>query len=160
MKGDLYIATRSDRPDICKVGRSYDVKKRCATLSASQCFTIDPAHVYPGGGDYEKDVHIALREHRVGGGSSREWFKLSAADAKKIIDGGVLGKGSRYMLRVIEDGYRMIVGGRELSEYERMMREIGIPVDEEGDPVDCTCERRDHRCTCGVNGAICGYLSD
>ena len=86
MKADLYIATRSDRPDIVKVGRSCNVTKRCATLSASQCFNVHPAHVYPGCGEYEKAVHEALGRHRVQGGRGIEWFGVSASEARDIVD--------------------------------------------------------------------------
>ena len=86
MVADLYIATRSDRPDIVKVGRSANVKRRCLELSASQCFRVQPAHVYPGCGDCEREVHEMLRPHQVSGGSGKEWFNIPASEAAKIVD--------------------------------------------------------------------------
>ena len=117
MKADLYVATRSDRPDIVKVGRSCNVKKRCATLSASQCFKVDAAHVYPGCGDYERAIHEALQPHRVEGGSGTEWFKVSASQARDIVDNILPG------LRASESRCCR----RELIGYELMMWELRIP---------------------------------
>ena len=162
MVSDLYIATRSDRPGICKVGRSCNARKRCATLSASQCFTVDPVHVYPGGGGYEKDVHVALQEHRLDGGSGREWFKLSAADAKKIIEKVVPGRWNGHSPRsVVRKGELVANPHHRLYDYELSMWQLGIPIDEDGIPVECVCGHRvGEDCTCGVNGARSGYHSD
>ena len=43
---DLYIATRSDRGDIVKIGRSGDVRARCAALQTSQAFWVEPAVIF------------------------------------------------------------------------------------------------------------------
>ena len=86
MKADLYIATRSDRSDIVKVGRSANVKQRCSALSASQCFKVTPSHIYPGCGGLEKIVHEALQRYRIDGGSGREWFRLTPREAKAMVD--------------------------------------------------------------------------
>ena len=85
-KQDLYIATRSDRSDIVKVGRSCDVKKRCANLSSSQCFTVNALYVYKGCGEHEKAVHRELQRHRIEGGSGTEWFKITAIEAHVIVN--------------------------------------------------------------------------
>ena len=107
MKGDLYIATRSDRGDIVKIGRSYSVGKRCAALSASQCFRVRAAYVYPGCGAHEKGVHEALRHLRVAGGSGSEWFQLKAEQAREVVD-------------------RLVRPNRELNAYEQLMWELRI----------------------------------
>ena len=109
MKADLYIATRSDRSDIVKVGRSANVKQRCSALSASQCFTVSPSHVYPGCGGLEKAVHEALQRHRVDGGSGKEWFRLTAAEAKCVVD------------RIKAE-----VDNKPSYGYELMMAELGM----------------------------------
>ena len=109
MKADLYIATRSDRSDIVKVGRSANVKQRCSTLSASQCFKVTPSHVYPGCGGLEKAVHEALQRHRVDGGSGKEWFRLTAAEAKCVVD-----------------SIKAEVDNKPSYGYELMMAELGM----------------------------------
>ena len=109
MKADLYIATRSDRPDIVKVGRSANAKQRCSALSASQCFTVSPSHVYPGCGGLEKAVREALQRHRIDGGSGREWFRLTAAEAKCVVD------------RIKAE-----VDNKPSYGYELMMAELGM----------------------------------
>ena len=108
MKGDLYIATRSDRGDIVKIGRSYNVGKRCAALSTSQCFRVRAMHVYPGCGAHEKGIHEALRHLRVSGGSGAEWFQLTAEQAREVVDG-------------------LVRPNRELDAYEQLMWELRIP---------------------------------
>ena len=118
MTADLYIATRSDRSDIVKVGRSANVKRRCSALSASQCFKVHPTHVYPGCGGYEKAVHEALQRYRMEGGSGREWFKISAPDARSIVDSILPGK-----RKADEPKW-----GGELIGYELMMWELRIPI--------------------------------
>ena len=85
-KQDLYIATRSDRSDIVKIGRSCDVKKRCANLSSSHCFTVNALYVYKGCGEHEKAVHRELQRHRIEGGSGTEWFKITAIEAHVIVN--------------------------------------------------------------------------
>jgi hypothetical protein len=108
MKGDLYIATRSDRGDIVKIGRSYNVRKWCAALSTSQCFRVSAAHVYPGCGAHERGVHEALQHLRVTGGSGAEWFQLTAEQARDVVD-------------------RIVCPNRELNAYEQLMWELRIP---------------------------------
>jgi hypothetical protein len=92
MAADLYVATRSDRSDIVKVGRSVDVRKRCCALSASQCFRVHAVYVYPQCGDCERDVHERLKPYRVSGGSGREWFNIPASEAVRIIDAMLPGR--------------------------------------------------------------------
>jgi hypothetical protein len=77
----LYIATRSDAPDIVKIGRSNDPCRRCEGLSTSHCFTVSTAFVFHGYGRLEAAVHKALDDKRVLGGTGREWFRVSAVEA-------------------------------------------------------------------------------
>ena len=74
----LYIATRSDAPDIVKIGRSNDPCRRCEGLSSSHCFTVSPTFVFHGYGRLEAAVHKALEDKRVLGGTGEEWFRVSA----------------------------------------------------------------------------------
>ena len=78
---DLYIATRSDAPDIVKVGRSNNPRRRCEGLSSSHCFTVSTAFIFHGHGRVEAAVHKALEDKRVLGGTGKEWFRVSAAEA-------------------------------------------------------------------------------
>ena len=77
----LYIATRSDAPDIVKIGRPNDPRRRCEGLSSSHCFTVTTAFVFHGYGRLEAAVHKALDDTRVLGGTGREWFRVSATEA-------------------------------------------------------------------------------
>jgi hypothetical protein len=115
MTADLYIASRSDRSDIVKIGRSGNVKRHCSALSASQCFKVRPTHVYPNCGGFEKAVHDALARYRVEGGSGREWFNISATAARRIVDDILPGK------RRTEEPNPLAFDG-----YLEMLREIGI----------------------------------
>ena len=78
---DLYIATRSDAPDVLKIGRSNDPSRRCSDLSTSQCFKVTPLAVFPKHGHCERVVHKKLAERRILGGRGKEWFRVSIADA-------------------------------------------------------------------------------
>ena len=82
---DLYIASKSDRADIAKVGRSNDANARCATLQASQPFRVTPSAIFPGMGHCEAEVHRALREYRVEDGPSREWFACPLPEAVRLV---------------------------------------------------------------------------
>ena len=77
----LYIATRSDAPDIVKIGRSNDPRRRCEGLSSSHCFAVSTAFVFHGYGRLEAAVHKALDDKRVLGGTGREWFRVPATEA-------------------------------------------------------------------------------
>ena len=77
----LYIATRSDAPDIVKIGRPNDPRRRCEGLSSSHCFTVSIAFVFHVHGRLEAAVHKALDDKRALGGSGREWFRVSATEA-------------------------------------------------------------------------------
>ena len=91
-----------------KIGRSYNVRKRCAALSTSQCFRVSAAHVYPGCGAHERGVHEALPHLSVTGGSGAEWFQLTAEQARDVVD-------------------RIVCPNRELNAYEQLMWELRIP---------------------------------
>ena len=77
----LYIATRSDAPDIVKIGRSNDPRRRCEGLSSSHCFTVSATFIFHGHGCVEAVVHRALEDKRVLGGTGKEWFRVSTSEA-------------------------------------------------------------------------------
>ena len=78
---DLYVATRSDAPDVLKIGRSNNPNRRCNDLSNSQCFSITPLAVFPKHGHCERLVHKKLEGRRALGGRGRKWFRVSLVDA-------------------------------------------------------------------------------
>jgi hypothetical protein len=82
---DLYIATRSDRADIVKIGRSSDVSARCAGLQTSQAFWVQPVAIFPGQGARETEIHQALKRRRVEGVPSREWFTCALPEAISLV---------------------------------------------------------------------------
>jgi hypothetical protein len=84
---DLYIATRSDRGDIVKIGRSSDARARCTALQASQAFWVEPTVIFTGQGFRETEIHQALKKRRVEGVPSREWFNYTLADAVQAVGG-------------------------------------------------------------------------
>ena len=77
----LYSAARSDAPDIVKIGRVNDPRRRCEGLSSPHCFTVSTAFVFHGYGRLEAAVHKALDDKRVLGGTGREWFRVSESEA-------------------------------------------------------------------------------
>ena len=111
---DLYIATRSDRPDIVKVGRSNNPHRRCATLSACHCFVVQPMHIYKGYGGHETRVHGELARFRLTGGSGREWFAVSLDVAKSILDHALCVKGD-----FVRPGVRRMTDADVLAEICR-----------------------------------------
>ena len=78
---DLYVASRSDRPDILKIGRSSNPEARCERLQASQVFYVGLVATFPGAGELEHAVHEILAGRRVLGGPGREWFFATADEA-------------------------------------------------------------------------------
>ena len=84
---DLYIATRSDRGDIVKIGRSNDARARCTALQASQAFWMEASVIFTGQGFRETEIHQALKKRRVEGVPSREWFNYTLVDAVQAVSG-------------------------------------------------------------------------
>ena len=82
---DLYLAIRSDRRGIVKIGRSDNPYRRCDSLAASHCFRVQPAVVYPGAGSCEAAVHSILDSKRVEGGPGREWFAVTLQQASDAV---------------------------------------------------------------------------
>ena len=82
---DLYIASKSDRADIVKIGRSNNPTARCASLQESQPFRVVPSVVFAGMGQYEAEVHQALKRRRVDEGPSREWFACELPEAIRLV---------------------------------------------------------------------------
>ena len=82
---DLYLAIRSDRRGIVKIGRSDNPYRRCDSLAASHCFRVQPAVVYPGAGSCESAVHSLLDSRRVEGGPGREWFTVTLQQAVNAV---------------------------------------------------------------------------
>ena len=82
---DLYVASRSDRCDILKIGRSSNPEARCERLQASQTFYIRLLATFPGAGDLELKVHERLAGRRVLGGPGREWFFVTTDEAMAAI---------------------------------------------------------------------------
>ena len=82
---DLYLAMRSDRRGIVKIGRSNDPYRRCDALASSHCFRVQPAVIYPGAGSCEGAVHSVLDSKRVEGGPGREWFAVTLQEASNAI---------------------------------------------------------------------------
>jgi len=82
---DLYVATRSDRSDILKIGRSSNPEARCERLQASQVFYVSLVATFPGAGDLEPVVHEILAGRRVLGGPGREWFYVTPDEAMAAV---------------------------------------------------------------------------
>jgi len=82
---DLYGASRSDRSDILKIGRSGNPGARCERLQASQIFYVGLVATFPGAGDLETVVHEILASRRVLGGPGREWFYVTPDEALAAI---------------------------------------------------------------------------
>ena len=78
---DLYLASRSDRSDILKIGRSNNPEARCERLQASHVFYVGLVAAFPGAGDLESAVHEILTGRRVLGGPGREWFYVTPDEA-------------------------------------------------------------------------------
>ena len=78
---DLYLASRIDRSDILKIGRSSNPEARCERLQASQAFFVRLVAAFPGAGDLEHAVHEILAGRRVLGGPGREWFFVTTDEA-------------------------------------------------------------------------------
>ena len=82
---DLYVASRSDRDDMLKVGRSGNPEARCERLQASQAFFVRLVATFPGAGNLEQKVHERLASRRVLGGPGREWFFASVDEVLTAI---------------------------------------------------------------------------
>ena len=78
---DLYLASRSDRSDILKIGRSSNPEARCERLQASQTFYVRLVATFPGAADREHAVYERLAGRRVLGGPGREWFFVTTDEA-------------------------------------------------------------------------------
>ena len=75
---DLYIATRSDNPNVLKIGKSSNTLARCAQLQRGHCFKIYVNAILENKGDCEKAVHDALKQYRI---AKTEWFETDLETA-------------------------------------------------------------------------------
>ena len=85
----LYVFLNPVLPGMVKIGRTSDVRARAYGLSACHPFTIQVCHEYPGFGFLEQIIHDKVRESRVTGFMTREWFNMSAEQAHAIISGTI-----------------------------------------------------------------------
>ena len=69
---DLYIASRSDNPNVLNIGKSSNTLARCAQLQRGHCFRIYVNAILDGKGDCEKSVHRALKHYQI---AKTEWFE-------------------------------------------------------------------------------------
>ena len=70
---DLYIASRSDKPNVYKIGKSSNTLSRCKQLQRGHCFKIYVNAILESKGSCEKSIHRALREYQIG---DSEWFDI------------------------------------------------------------------------------------
>ena len=77
---DLYIAERSDRSDIVKIGRSDDVPRRCREIGTRRHCTVPPLVTFHHKGEWERRAHDVLRHRMMRIGQEREWFRASWSD--------------------------------------------------------------------------------
>ena len=84
----LYVMQRSDAPGVWKVGRSDDPQRRAVDLQTGHCFLVHVVATFHGAGCCERAVHELLAEHRVDGGTGREWFRTSLLNVYQAIAQG------------------------------------------------------------------------
>ena len=70
---DLYIATRSDSPDILKIGKGSNSRARCDQLQWGHCFQNSVDAILQNRGNCEWVVHNILKEYKV---DKSEWFRI------------------------------------------------------------------------------------
>jgi len=81
----LYIFANSSLPGVLKVGCSNDPAARARQLEAGHPFRITTLAVCNNLGHLEHAVHHLLHPFRCDGGSGREWFSVSLADALRAV---------------------------------------------------------------------------
>ena len=81
----LYIFQNSSLPGLLKVGCSNDPAARAKQLESGHPFRIAQLAVCSNLGHLEHSVHHRLHPFRFGGGSGREWFAVSLADALRAV---------------------------------------------------------------------------
>jgi len=85
----LYVFLNPVLPNMVKIGRTSNVNQRARTLSSSHPFEIQVCYEYPGYGFLEQIIHDRLRDFRVTGFITREWFTVSVEHAHAIISGAI-----------------------------------------------------------------------
>ena len=81
--GHLYVLTRSDAPDVVKVGRDADPARHAGELQTGHCFHVNVAAVFPRAGEHVSAVQAALQRYRVTPGAG--WFRCSVGEALATI---------------------------------------------------------------------------
>ena len=69
---DLYIASRSDNPNVLNIGKSSNTLARCAQLQRGHCFRIYVNAILENKGACETFVHRALKRYQI---ANTEWFE-------------------------------------------------------------------------------------
>ena len=78
---DIYVATRSDRPDLLMVGSSDNASISCELMQRGYCLTVEPVVIFCGAGEHDRVVYKALEQWKVFGG----WYEMTLDDAYRVI---------------------------------------------------------------------------
>ena len=68
-----------------KIGRTYDVDKRCKTLARSMPFRMKLLAEFPECADLEFKLHEHLSDRRNTNGLGRKWFHVEPGEAIRLI---------------------------------------------------------------------------
>jgi hypothetical protein len=78
---DIYVATRSDRPDLLVVGSSDNASISCELMQRGYCLTVEPVVIFCGAGKSDRVVYKALEQWKIFGG----WYEMTLDDACRVI---------------------------------------------------------------------------
>jgi hypothetical protein len=78
---DIYVATRSDRPDLLMVGSSDNASISCELMQRGYCLTVEPVVIFCGAGQSDRVVYKALEQWKALGG----WYEMTLDDACQVI---------------------------------------------------------------------------
>ena len=77
----LYIATRSDSPEILKICKSSNSRARCDQLQWGHCFQVSVDAILQNRGNCERIVHTILIEYRI---CNSELFRIGFDKALEV----------------------------------------------------------------------------
>ena len=78
---DLFVARRSDRPDLLMVGSSDNAVMTCELMQRGYCLTVDPVVIFRGAGEYDSVVRKTIEQWKVFG----DWYEMTLDDACWVI---------------------------------------------------------------------------
>ena len=85
---DLFVARRSDRPELLMVSCSDNAVITCEEMQRGYCLTVEPVVIFRGAGECDSVVRKTIEQWKVFG----DWYEMTLDDACWVISRTLRGR--------------------------------------------------------------------